>query len=149
MLMDLQKLLKIVALIIGIISIFFLITIISYGDDSIRAIDNPTTVNSYMYLAYFVLILTVISVIVFTILNFISNAAALKSTLISVGSFILLSLICYFIFASGEETMLKDGSVLSTSQSKLIGAGLYLFYSLAFIAGGTMFFFGIKKSFKK
>jgi hypothetical protein len=45
--------------------------------------------------------------------------------------------------------MLKDGSMLSVSQSKLVGAGLYLFYALAFVAGGTMLFFGVKKSLNK
>ena len=53
------------------------------------------------------------------------------------------------MFASGVETMLKDGSMLSVAQSKLVGTGLYFFYTLAFIAGGTMLFFGVKKSLNK
>ena len=57
--------------------------------------------------------------------------------------------ICYFIFASGTETVLKDGSILTTSQSKLVGAGLYLFYVLSFVAAVIMLFFGIKKSLNK
>jgi hypothetical protein len=39
--------------------------------------------------------------------------------------------------------------MLSVAQSKLVGAGLYLFYSLAVVAGGTMLFFGVKKSLNK
>ena len=147
--MDLQKLLKIVAAVVGLLSIAFLVTIISKGDDAIKAGDGAASVGTYMYVAYFILAAAVVSVVFFTLSNLISNAANLKNTLIAIGAFTLLALICYFIFASGVETMLKDGTMLSVAQSKLVGAGLYLFYSLAFVAGGTMLFFGIKKSLNK
>ena len=147
--MDLQKLLKIVAAVVGLLSIAFLVTIISTGDDSIKAGDGAASVGAYMYVAYFILAAAVVSVVFFTLSNLISNAANLKNTLIAIGAFTLLALICYFIFASGVETMLKDGTMLSVAQSKLVGAGLYLFYSLAFIAGVTMLIFGVKKSLNK
>ena len=147
--MDLQKLLKIVAAVVGLLSIAFLVTIISKGDDAIKAGDGAASVGTYMYVAYFILAAAVVSVVFFTLSNLISNAANLKNTLIAIGAFTLLAFICYFIFASGVETMLKDGTMLSVAQSKLVGAGLYLFYSLAFVAGGTMLFFGVKKSLNK
>ena len=147
--MDLKKILKIVAAVVGLLSITFLITIISIGDDAIKAGDGAASVGTYMYLAYFILAAAIVSVVFFTLSNLISNAASLKNTLIAIGAFTLLALICYFIFASGVETMLKDGTMLSVAQSKLVGAGLYLFYSLAFVAGGTMLFFGVKKSLNK
>lgn len=147
--MDLQKLLKIVAAVVGLLSIAFLVTIISTGDDAIKARDGAASVGAYMYVAYFILAAAVVSVVFFTLSNLISNAASLKNTIIAIGAFTLLALICYFIFASGVETMLKDGTMLSVAQSKLVGAGLYLFYSLAFVAGGTMLFFGVKKSLNK
>ena len=147
--MDLQKLLKIVAAVVGLLSIAFLVTIISKGDDVIKAGDGVASVGAFMYVAYFILAAAVVSVVFFTLSNLISNAASLKNTLIAIGAFTLLALICYFIFASGVETMLKDGTMLSVAQSKLVGAGLYLFYSLAFVAGVTMFFFGVKKSLNK
>jgi len=56
-------------------------------------------------------------------------------------------LLCYFV-ADGAETPLKNGDMLSASGSKLVGAGLYLFYLLAVIAGGIMLGFGIKKMVK-
>ena len=147
--MDLQKLLKIVAAVVGLLSIAFLVTIISKGDDAIKAGDGAASVGTYMYVAYFILAAAVVSVVFFTLSNLISNAASLKNTLFAIGAFALLALICYFIFASGVETMLKDGTMLSVAQSKLVGAGLYLFYSLAFIAGVTMLIFGVKKSLNK
>ena len=147
--MDLQKILKIVAAVVGLFSIVFLALIISTGDDAIKAGEGALSVSTYMLIAYFVLLIAVLTVVIFTVINLISNAAGLKNTLISIGAFILLALICYFVFASGVETMLKDGSVLTVTESKLVGAGLNLFYALAFVAGGTMLFFGVKKSLNK
>jgi hypothetical protein len=101
-----------------------------------------------MYVSYAVLALTVLIVLVFTVLNLVSNTSGFKNTLIGIGAFVILSLICYFGFANGVESPLKDGNILSEKGSKLIGAGLYLFYFLALIAGGIMLGFGIKKMVK-
>lgn len=146
--MDLQKLLKIVAAVVGVLSIVFLVSIISTGDDAIKAGEGASSVNTFMYVAYFILAIAVLAVDLFTVVNLISNAAGLKNTLISVGAFLVLALICYFVFATGTETVLKDGSILTEGESKLVGTGLYLFYALGIVAGGTMLGFGIKKMLK-
>lgn len=146
--MDLQKLLKIVAIVIGVISIYFLGNIISTGNDEIRAGESSGIVNMFMYVSYIVLAIAVLIVLVFSVLNTASNTASLKNTLTGVAAFAVLALICYFGFADGVETPLKDGDMLSASGSKLIGAGLYLFYLLAGIAGVIMLGFGIKKMVK-
>ena len=146
--MDLQKLLKIVAAVIGVLSIVFLISIISTGDDAIKAGEASTSVSTFMYVAYFILAVAVLAVVIFTVLNLVSNSVGWRNTLISVGAFLVVALICYFI-ASGTETVLKDGSILTEGQSKLVGAGLYLFYTLGFVAALTMLVFGIKKTLNK
>ena len=146
--MDLQKLLKIVAIVIGVISIFFLVSILSAGDEAIKAGESSGTVNIFMYVSYAVLAIAVLIVLAFTILNLVSNTSGFKNTLIGIGAFVVLSFLCYFGFANGIETPLKDGNMLSANGSRLIGAGLYLFYFLALIAGGIMFGFGIKKMLK-
>lgn len=146
--MDLQKLLKIIAAVVGVLSIVFLVSIISAGDDAIKAGESASSVSTLMYVAYFILAVAVLAVVLFTVLNLVSNAAGLKNTLVSIGAFLVLALICYFVLGSGTETVLKDGSILTESQSKLVGAGLYLFYTLAIVAGGTMLGFGIKKMLK-
>ena len=146
--MDLQKLLKIVAIVIGVISIYFLGDIISTGNDEIRAGESSGIVNMFMYVAYVILAIAVLIVLVFSVLNTASNSANLKNTITGVAAFVVLALLCYFGFADGVETPLKDGDMLSESGSKLIGAGLYLFYLLALIAGGIMLWFGIKKTVK-
>ena len=76
--MDFQKLLKIIAAVIGVISIIFLVTIISTGDDAIKAGESSKSVGSYMYVAYFILGVAIVSVVYFTVSNLISNASGLK-----------------------------------------------------------------------
>jgi hypothetical protein len=146
--MDLQKLLKIVAIVIGVISIFFLGSIISTGDEAIKAGEASGTIDVFMNVSYIILGIAVLVVLIFSVLNLVSNTAGLKNTLMGVGAFVVLALLCYFGFATGVETTLKDGDILSESGSKLVGAGLYLFYFLAVIAGGIMLSFGIKKMAK-
>ena len=146
--MDLQKLLKIVAIVIGVISIFFLGSIISTGDEAIKAGESSGTIDIFMNVSYVILAIAVLIVLAFTVLNLVSNTAGLKNTLMGVGAFAVLFLLCYYGFANGVETTLKDGDLLSESGSRLVGAGLYLFYFLALIAGGIMLGFGIKKMVK-
>jgi hypothetical protein len=140
--------LKIVAIVIGVISIFFLGSIISTGDEAIKAGEASGTIDVFMNVSYIILGIAVLVVLIFSVLNLVSNTAGLKNTLMGVGAFVVLALLCYFGFATGVETTLKDGDILSESGSKLVGAGLYLFYFLAVIAGGIMLGFGIKKMAK-
>lgn len=143
-----KKILTIVLGVVGVLSIVFLAMIISTGDEAIKLGESSGTVNIFMYVAYLVLFLTLAFVVIFSLKNIFSNAETMKSTLKGVGIFVLLALVCYFGFATGVETELKDGDMLSEGGSKLLGAGLYLFYFLLAIAGGSMLFFGIKKIIK-
>ena len=110
---------------------------------------NEGQIGSILYLAYIVLATIIIFVVGFTLKNTFSNKDTLKSTLTSLGAFALVALICYFALANGVETPLRDGAVLSESGSRLVGAGLYMFYALVFIAIGAIVFNGVKSSFKK
>lgn len=143
-----KKVLTIILGIVGVLSIVFLAMIISTGDEAIELGEASGTVNTFMFIAYLVLFLTLLFVVVFSLKNIFSDSDKMKSTLKSVGIFALLALICYFAFARGVETELKDGDMLPAGGSKLLGAGLYLFYFLLAIAGGSMLFFGIKKMIK-
>ncbi len=143
-----KKILTILLAIVGVLSIVFLAMIISTGDEAIKAGESSSTVNTFMYIGYLVLILTLAFVVIFSLKNIFTNPETLKSTLKGVGAFAILAAICYFGFANGVETPLKDGDTLSAGGSKLLGSGLYLFYFLLAIAGGSMLFFGIKKMIK-
>jgi len=143
-----KKILTILLAVVGILSIVFLAMIISAGDEAVKAGESSGSVNTFMYIGYIVFFLTLAFVVIFSLKNIVSDSDKLKSTLKGLGIFALLSAICYFGLANGVETQLKDGETFSESGSKLLGAGLYLFYALILIAGGSMLFFGIKKMIK-
>ncbi|WP_223551369.1 hypothetical protein [Aestuariivivens sp. NBU2969] len=142
-----KKVLTIILALVGLLSIVFLAMIISAGDEAVKVGEAGGSVDSFMYVAYTVLFLTLAFVVFFTLKAILTNIDMLKSTLKSVGAFVVLALICYFS-AEGVETPLKDGDSLSASGSQLVGAGLYLFYALILIAGALMLFSGIKKMIK-
>jgi peptidoglycan/LPS O-acetylase OafA/YrhL len=149
--MGLHKIIKIAAAALSILGIVFLIMIISKGDDAIKAMaeqGESSGVDYMSYIAYLVLGIVLTFVIIFVLKNMFSNKETLMSTIKGVGSFVVVALICYFVLAKGVETPLRDGEVLSASDDKLVGAGLYMFYLLALIACGTMIFFGLKKMIK-
>jgi len=146
--MNSQKILALVIAIVGLVSVAFLAMIITAGDEAIKLGDSGGTVNTFLYIGYTVLLLTLAFVVIFSLKNIFTNSDVLKSTLRGVGIFAIIAVICYFGLAAGEETALKDGGTLSAGGSKLLGAGLWLFYTLLLIAGGSMLFFGIKKMIK-
>lgn len=147
-----SKIVKIVGAVIGIISIILLGRIINTGDTTIQSAAKAGEsglvdglLDPMAWVAYIVLAIILALVVIFTLKNVLSNPATLKSTLIGVGAFLALFAICYFVLANGVETPMRDGEVLSANGSKMVGAGLYMFYLLAIIAGGSMLYTGIKK----
>ncbi len=132
------KVLKILAYALSIIAII-LAAMIASG--------NEGQSGSMLFVGYITLAIVLVAVVVFTLVNTFANPANLKRTLINLGAFLLLAIICYAM-ATGTETPLKDGGTLSAGASKMVGAGLYLFYFLIVLAVGTMLFNGIKKMIK-
>ena len=125
---------KYIALGLSALGILFVLLILSeymFGIDMI------------LYNAYVVLFIIISSVLYFGIKNMISNKSDLITTLKVIGSFLALFVVC-FLIASGEETMMGEGKILSAISSKFIGAALFMFYSLIIIASGAMLFFGYK-----
>ena len=106
-------------------------------------VDNFIGIDIMLYTAYIVLAIITLSVLTFSFKNVIENKSSLISTLRGVGSFLILFIILYFL-SSGEEVVKGDEIVLSATGSKFIGAGLYMFYSLAIIASLSMVYFGFK-----
>ncbi|GGH44789.1 membrane protein [Mangrovimonas yunxiaonensis] len=146
--MNLHKLFKILAAVLGVAGIVFLVRIIATGDDTIKAdalMGDTAIIDPIAYVAYIIMALVIGFVLIFVLKNLFTNPKSLKNALIGVGAFVLLALVCYFAFAEGVETPLRDGEVLSEGGSKLVGAGLYMFYFLVFIAGGAMLYSGVKK----
>ena len=126
--------LKYTALGLSLLGILFVLLILS---------DYLFGIDMILYNAYVVLFIIVSSVLYFGIKNMIGNKSSLINTLKGIGSFLALFIVC-FLIASGEETLMREGKILSATSSKFIGAALFMFYSLILIASGAMLFFGFK-----
>ena len=132
--MDLYKILKVSAIGLSLLGIVFVLLILS---------DVLSGIDMILYNAYVVLFIIISSVLYFGLKNMFSDKSNLMTTLKMIGSFLGLFALC-FIIASGEETLMREGNILSATSSKFIGAALFMFYSLIVIASGTMLFFGFK-----
>ena len=148
--MNFQKVFKIVVGLIGVLAVFFLARIIGSGDDALEASEDlqNSLVTPFMYIAYLILGVVLAFVLFFTLKNVFSNKDILKQFAINIGAFAILALFAYFALADGVETELRDGEMLSANGSKLIDAGLYMFYILTIVAVGAMAFAGFKKTIK-
>ncbi|MFD2698336.1 hypothetical protein ACFSQ0_10060 [Mesonia sediminis] len=135
--MIIHKILKIVSLILGAIALVMGIWLFSIGDESL--------VQPLMTIAYAVFGIILLLVLVFVLKDLFTGNV--KSTLIAIGSFAVVVLIAYFL-SEGTATEMKNGEMLTASQSQWIGAGLRTFYILAAIAIGAMIYSGIKKLIK-
>ncbi|WP_299222912.1 hypothetical protein [uncultured Psychroserpens sp.] len=147
--MNIQKIIKLIALVIGLIAVFFLVRIIMIGDEAFEAsVDNHGTLSMFITLALIVLAIATISAVAFSLVNLISNPDKLKKSLLSVGVFIVILLVGY-LMSSGEEQLLNDGSMLSATRSQMIEGAIRAFYILILSAAGLMLFFGVKKMLSK
>lgn len=145
--MTIHKILKYLALVIGVIGLILLGRIIMTGDDAIEssASVQASVVDPFMIVAYIVFAIVLVLVLFYVIKGLFTGN--IKRTLISVGAFILVVAIAYFL-TSGTEVVTRDGEVFSANQIHWVGAGLVTFYILAAIAIGAMVVSGVKKLIK-
>ena len=149
--MNIQKITNILSIGLGVLALVFLVLIISAGDESIEmsAMNGDYGfVAAIIYLAFAVLGVVILSTLIFSIMNLVSDKTKLKKAGISIGSFLLVIIIAY-LFSEGVETPMQDGKVLSTSGSRWVETGIRTFYLLTLIAGGVMISNSIIKIFKK
>tara|TARA_B100000963_G_C22463708_1_gene596894 strand:+ start:428 stop:877 length:450 start_codon:yes stop_codon:yes gene_type:complete len=149
--MNIQKITTYVSGLLGILGLVFLALIISKGDDAIEmdAMQGSYgSVSSIILLAQVILGLTVATTLFFSLKNLASDKAKLKKSLMSIGAFLAVFLIAFFL-SSGEETPMKDGEVLSATGAKLVETGIRTFYFLTIIAIGSMLFSSVKNLIKK
>ncbi|TWO32209.1 hypothetical protein E1J38_010315 [Seonamhaeicola sediminis] len=143
--MGLHKILKIVAFAIAIIGAIFALMIIA-GDEG--SAGGPA--GNMLYVTYVVLALIVGLVVIFVIKGLF--AGNIKKTLLTVGAFLAIVFISYAM-SSGTDLDLQPfvdkGQDITEATSKKVGAGLYTFYVLAFLAIASMAFSGVKKMFNK
>ena len=145
--MTLHKILKYLALVIGVIGLILWGRVLFTGDDAIEssASVQASVVSPFLYLAYIVFAIIVLLVLFFVIKGLFSGD--IKRTLISIGAFILVVAIAY-VLTDGTERQLNDGTILSASTDHWVGAGLVTFYILAATAVLLMLLSGVRKLIK-
>jgi hypothetical protein len=145
--MTLHKILKYIALVLGLIGIVFLVRILLADDGAIvsSADAQESLITPFLWLAYITLLLILVMVIFFVVKGLFRGD--IKTTLISAGAFAMVVIIAY-VLTDGNEVQLKDGGTLSASGSHWVSAGLGMFYILGAIAVGAMLISGVKKLIK-
>lgn len=145
--MNLQKIVKISAALLGVLGVVFLLRIIGAGDEEIKmaaSMGDYGTVSPLISIAQLILYISLAATVIFSLLNLFSDKEKLKKALISVG-FLIVVVGLAFALSSGEETPLKDGEVLSASGARWVETGIRVFYYLAFIAIAAMGYSGVKR----
>ncbi len=150
--MNLHKILKIVAALLGLAGIIFLVMIIGKGDEAIdaSALDGDTAIiDPMLYVAYVIFAMTLAAVVIFVLYNLFTNTGSLKSTLIGVGAFAAVLVISYVLSSGSDASQYMYNGVPATEgESHMVGAGLVAFYILIVGAAGAMLLAGIKKIIK-
>ena len=149
--MNTQKITNITVVVLAVVALIVLGVIIGQGDEYIEMSamqGNYGFVSIMINLALFVLLVTVLMTLIFSLKNLVSEKSKLKKAGISIGSFVFVFLVAFFL-SSGVETPMQDGKMLSAVESQLVEAGIRTFYLLTFIACGIMIYFSVSKFFKK
>ena len=149
--MNLQKITNISVVLLAVLALIVLGVIIGQGDEYIEMSamqGNFGAVSVMINLALFVLLVTVLMTLVFSMKNLFSEKSKLKKAGMSIGSFLFVFIVA-FVLSSGVETPMQDGKMLSALQSRFVEAGIRTFYLLTLIAGGIMIYFSVSKYFKK
>ena len=149
--MNLQKITNISVVLLAVLALIVLGVIIGQGDEYIEMSamqGNFGAVSVMINLALFVLLVTVLMTLVFSMKNLFSEKSKLKKAGISIGSFLFVFIVA-FVLSSGIDTPMQDGKMLTALQSRFVEAGIRTFYLLTLIAGGIMVYFSVSKYFKK
>ena len=144
-----KKLATIFVGIVGVLSIIFLAMIIGTGDTAIKAGESSGTVNTFMYIAYAILIVTIALVVLFTLKGLFTSSSSLKSTLLGIGAFAVVLIIAYAFSGGDTKEYFYNNLPASEGESHMVGAGLVAFYILMVASVVAMLLSGVKKLFNK
>ena len=149
--MNIQKITTYSVSALGILGAVFVLMIVAKGDDAIEmsAMQGDFgSVTPIILLAQIILAIAILITVFFSIKNLASDKEKLKSSLMSIGAFLVV-LIAAFIFSSGEETPMQDGAVLSANGARLVETGIKMFYFLTVIAIAAMSYGSVRKLINK
>lgn len=143
--MGIYKILKYLAVAIGVISAILLARVLMAGDEAIT--DSPdvqaSVVDPFLWISYIVLGIVVALVLIYVIKGLFRGN--IKKTLLSVGVFLLVVILAYVV---ADDSIIYDRNnvaQISASGSKWVGAGLITFYILGAFAILAMLFSGVTK----
>ncbi len=136
--MNLQKLTRLLVIVLSVLSIVFLATIM------MADAQDGGMISPIIYVSYLMLLIAIVFVLYYTFKNLASKKGELKKTFMSIGAFLGVFLVA-FIFADGTAVPLKDGGEVSSFASKMVSTGLNAFYILALVAIGLMIFTGYNR----
>ncbi|MCD6543520.1 MAG: hypothetical protein J7K34_03335 [Flavobacteriaceae bacterium] len=135
----LSKILSVVTGLIGLVAVYFLVRIIMEGDEVVeQSVDlQNSLVSPYITFAKWVLIITALLAVVFSIWNLIKHPQMLKMTLISLVFLGVLLAIAYMLASDAAVTnvsgnILKDGE--AGAVSKWVSTGIWYTMILGGIA---------------
>lgn len=145
--MTLHKILKYLALVIGVVGLILWGRVLMAGDDAIESSADvqASVVTPFLIVAYIIFAIVVLIVAFYVLKGLFSGDV--KKTLMSIGAFILIVVVSYLV-TGGTEMVMNDGEVISASAVHWVGAGLVTFYILACIAILLMVVSGIRKLIK-
>ena len=149
--MNIQKITTYTVAALGVLGAIFLVIIVGKGDDAIEMSamqGDYSSITPIILLAQIILAITILITVVFSAKNLASDKEKLKSSLMSIGAFLVV-LIAAFIFSSGEETPMQDGAVLSANGARLVETGIKMFYFLTVIAIAAMSYGSVRKLINK
>ncbi|XLS29760.1 hypothetical protein ACJD0Z_02815 [Flavobacteriaceae bacterium M23B6Z8] len=146
-----QKIIKIVLILLGVLGIVFWVLLPGSDVPDSEAMAD-TNVNAMFYIAYVLLLIPVAAVLIYTLKNLVANPDKLKKSLILIVGFAIVLGISYALSSGTDvklDKFLEAGIDVDESSSKMVGAGLIAFYILAAVAIVSMLLSGVKKVLSK
>lgn len=133
------------------ISVMLVFFVIKDSDDNVRL---ASSLDTNFYWAYFLFLVAVVGIVVFSIYQAVTVKGDSKKTLIALGAFFVVFLLAYLMSSSeipqfyGAKAMIAEGS-LTPKTARLVDTGLYATYILSFISVATLIYTSVSKLWSK
>lgn len=145
----LSKVLTMIALIIGIVSMIFIFMLWGKGDEVLKTdvAAQDMTIEPLFAITYVLFAISVAIIIFFVIRMWIKNPKEFVGSLVYIGGFVLVILIGYLLM-DNSPVMLSKGDYSSVADAGLADFGLWVTYILSGITILAVVFGGFLKALK-
>lgn len=147
--MGIYKILKYLAVVIGVIGLIMLGRVLFAGDDAITNSGSvqSSVVDPFLWLSYIVFAIIVLLVLYYVIKGLFQGNV--KKSFTMIGLFAAVVIVSYLLAGGGAMYDRNGTELISDSGSKWVDAGLYAFYFLGVVAVLAMTLSGARKLFSK